>query len=160
MHIPTLYLDTSVIGGYFDDEWKEATQEMFQRAELGMYQFVASVVTAREIMGAPPEVQAHFASTFTDEAQILELNDEAETLASAYLTAGVVTPKYADDARHIAVATVHALPLVVSWNFKHLANIKREAGFNAVNLLHGYPQIRILTPLQLLNDETDEDQNL
>jgi hypothetical protein len=49
---------------------------------------------------------------------------------------------------------------VVSWNFKHLANIKREAGFNAVNLLHGWPQMRILTPLQLLNDETDEDQVL
>ncbi len=61
----------------------------------------------------------------------------------------------AEDARHIAVATVNALPLVVSWNFKHLANIKREAGFNAVNLLQGYPQIRILTPLQLLN-EPDE----
>jgi hypothetical protein len=160
MHIPTLYLDTSVVGGYFDDEWKEATREMFSQADLGLYHLVASVVTAREVMGAPPEVQAHFASAFSDAAQILELTDEAENLACAYLAAGVVSPKYADDARHIAVATVNALPLVVSWNFKHLANIKREAGFNAVNLLQGWPQIRILTPLQLLNDETDEDQDL
>lgn len=83
-----------------------------------------------------------------------------ESLAQAYVAAGVVTPKYIDDARHIAVATLHALPLVVSWNFRHLANIKREAGSNAVNLLQGYPQIRTLTPLQLLNDETDENQNL
>ncbi len=28
MHVPTLYLDTSTIGGYFDDEWKDATQEL------------------------------------------------------------------------------------------------------------------------------------
>ena len=43
----------------------------------------------------------------------------------------------------------------MSWSFKHLANIKREAGFNAVNLSQGYPQIRILTPLQLLNEPDD-----
>lgn len=159
MHIPILYLDTSVIGGYFDDEWKEATQELFRLADLGIYHLVASVVTANEVLGAPSEVQQHFASTFSDPAQLLDFTEEAESLAQAYLAAGVVTPKYADDARHIAVATVHSLSLIVSWNFKHLANIKREAGFNAVNLLQGWPQIRILTPLQLLN-QTDEDQDL
>jgi hypothetical protein len=157
MHIPTLYLDTSVIGGYFDDEWKDATQELFRLADLGLYRLAASVVTATEVMGAPPNVQGHFANTFTDPAQLLELSDEAESLAQSYVAAGVVTPKYLDDARHIAVATVNALPLVVSWNFKHLANITREAGFNAVNLLQGYPQIRILTPLQLLNEPDDTD---
>jgi len=159
MHIPILYLDTSVIGGYFDDEWKEATQELFRLADLGLYHLVASVVTANEVLGAPSEVQQHFASTFSDPAQLLDFTEEAESLAQAYLAAGVVTPKYADDARHIAVATVHSLSLIVSWNFKHLANIKREAGFNAVNLLQGWPQIRILTPLQLLN-QADEDQDL
>jgi predicted nucleic acid-binding protein len=159
MHAPSLYLDTSVIGGYFDDEWKDATQELFRLADLGLYHFVASVITANEVMRAPAEVQGHFADTFSDPARLLDFTAEAETLAQAYLAAGVVSPKYADDARHIAVATVHSLSLIVSWNFKHLANIKREAGFNAVNLLQGYPQIRILTPLQLLN-QTDEDQDL
>lgn len=159
MHVPTLYLDTSVIGGLFDDEWREATQELFRRADLGLYRLVVSVVTVNEVVGAPPDVQGHFTSTFADPAQILELTDEAETLARAYLASGVVTPKYADDARHVAIATVRGLGLIVSWNFKHLANIKREAGFNAVNLLQGWPQVRILTPLQLL-DQTDEDQDL
>ncbi len=102
-------------------------------------------------------MQVHFANTLADPAQLLELNDEAEALAQAYVAAGVVTPKYLDDARHIAIATINALSLVVSWNFKHLANIKREAGFNAVNLLQGYPQIRILTPLQLLNEPDDSE---
>lgn len=159
MNVPTLYLNTSVVGGYFDDEWKDATREMFRLADLGLYHLVASVVTANEVLDAPPEVQGHFASTFSDPAQLLELSDGAETLAQDYLAAGVVTSKYVDDARHVAIATVSGLGLVVSWNFKHLANIKREAGFNAVNLLQGWPQIRILTPLQLLN-ETDEDQDL
>lgn len=159
MHSTTLYLDTSVVGGCFDEEWREATLELFRRAELGLFHLVASVVTSNEVLGAPPMVQGHFASVFTDPAQILELTDEAESLAQAYLVAGIVTPKYVDDARHIAIATSNGLPLVVSWNFRHLANLKREAGFNSVNLLQGYPQLRIITPLQLLN-ETDEDQDL
>lgn len=53
-----------------------------------------------------------------------------------------------------------ALPLVVCWNFKHLANIKREAGSNAVSLLQGWPQVHIVPPCQLPIDETDEDQDL
>ncbi len=159
MHTPTLYLDTSVIGGYFDDEWRDATQELFRLAEHGCYHLVASIVTAYEVLGAPPNVQSRFASTFPDQAQLLTLTDDAEALAQRYVLAGVVSPKYVDDARHIAIATIYGLGLIVSWNFKHLANIKREAGFNAVNLLQGYPQVRILTPLQLL-DETDEDQDL
>ena len=159
MHVPTLYLDTSVIGGLFDDEWKDATKDLFSLAGLGVYHLVASVVTAKEVLGAPPQVQACFAEKFTDPAQIFELSPSAETLAQAYLAAGVVSPKYADDARHVAIATVNQVGLVVSWNFKHLANIKREAGFNAVNLLQGHPQIRILTPLEFINED-DEDQDL
>ena len=159
MKIPTLYLDTSVIGGCFDDEWKEASVELFRQSSLGLYRLAASVVTAREVMRAPTRVQQHFASTFTDAAQIHELTAEAESLAQAYLAAGVVTPKYADDARHVAIATVHGLIVIVSWNFHHLANLRREAGFNAVNLLQGYPQVRILSPLELIH-ENDEDQDL
>ena len=159
MKVPTLYLDTSVIGGHFDAEWRDATRELFRQAGAGLYRLVTSVVTAREILGAPPEVREHFAATFADPAQIHELTDEAELLARAYLAAGVVPPKYADDARHVAIATVHGLGVIVSWNFHHLANLRREAGFNAANLLQGYPQVRIVSPLELIH-ENDEDETL
>ena len=60
----------------------------------------------------------------------------------------VVPARYVDDARHVAIAVNHAIPYVVSWNFKHLVNVRREAGFNAVNVLHGYPSVRIISPLE------------
>ena len=50
------------------------------------------------------------------------------------------------------------LQYLVSWNFKHLVNVQREAGFNAVNLLQGYPPIRIVNPLELIHG--NQDQNL
>ncbi len=33
------------------------------------------------------------------------------------------------DARHVAIATTHGIGIIVSWNFKHLANYQRESGF-------------------------------
>ena len=159
MKVPILYLDTSVIGGCFDDEWKEASLELFRQAGEGLYRLVTSVVTVREVQNAPPQVREQLASTFTNPAHIHELTDEAESLAQAYVAAGVVTSKYTDDARHVAIATVRGIGVLVSWNFHHLANLRREAGFNAVNLLHGWPQIRILSPLELIH-ENDEDEDL
>jgi hypothetical protein len=156
MKVPTLYLDTSVIGGCFDDEFKAATRELFRQADLGLYQLFVSVVTEGEIQGAPPEIQKFFAETFTDAKQILPLTPEAETLAQAYLVAGVVSPNYADDARHVAIATVEQLGLIVSWNFKHLANYQRETAFNGVNLLQGYRPTRILTPLELIYGDQEK----
>lgn len=156
MKVRTLYLDTSVIGGCFDHQWSEATLELFRQAGFGLYRLVASVVTAREVLAAPVEVQRKFASVFVESEQIYELTAETEALARAYVAAGVVTTKYIDDARHVAIATVHGLPVIVSWNFRHLANLRRESGFNSVNLLQNYQPVRILSPLELIHGH-DED---
>ena len=157
MPVPVLYLDTSVIGGYFDDEWKDATQELWRQMEQGRFRFLSSDVTTQEIEDAPENVRDLFDDTFSAET-LLEVTDEMEDLAAADLRRGVVPPKYADDATHVAVCTVARLPYLVSWNFKHLVNVQREAGFNAVNLWQGYPPIRIVNPLELIHG--NEDQNL
>ena len=62
----------------------------------------------------------------------------------------MVPVRYAEDADHVAVAVVHRMDMVVSWNFKHLVNVHREKGFNAVNLLQGYLPVSIVTPSQLI----------
>ena len=79
-----------------------------------------------------------------------------EQLAEAYLAAGVVPRKFTDDALHVAMVSVHGIRLIVSWNFKHLVNVRREDGFNAVNLLEGWPQIRIVSPKEIIYAEPDE----
>lgn len=69
----------------------------------------------------------------------------------------MVSRKFADDARHAALGTVHGIRLLVSWNFRHLVNVRREAGFNAVNLLQGHPPIRIVSPKELIYANDDEE---
>jgi hypothetical protein len=100
-------------------------------------------------------VRSLFASTF-DATNILDTSAEIEELAAAYLAARVVPPKYADDALHLAMAAVYGIRLVVSWNFKHLVNVRREDGFNAVNVLHGRPLVRIVRPKEIIHAESDQ----
>lgn len=63
---------------------------------------------------------------------------------------------YEDDAFHVAVCTVARLDYLVSWNFKDLANARRDSGFNAVNLLQGYPPVRIVAPTFLIHGYDQE----
>jgi enoyl-CoA hydratase/carnithine racemase len=156
MKPPTLYLDTSAIGGYFDDEWMAATQELWRQMEAGQWRFVTSLVAAEELEEAPEWVRELFQRSFSAE-RVLEVTREVLELAKAYVEQGVVSPKFEDDARHVAACTVHGVGLLVSWNFKHLVNVRREAGFNGMNLLKGYPEIRIVNPLELIYDPEDED---
>ncbi len=68
---------------------------------------------------------------------------------------GVVPPKKLYDALHVAACVFHGVDYLVSWNYKHLANVNRESRINAVNLSNGYNKpIRIITPLELMSDET------
>ena len=149
MKVSSLYLDTSVIGGYFDDEWKDPTRELWRQMEAGQFRFLTSGVIIDELAAAPQRVRELFARSFPPEA-ILGVTAEMESLAAAYMSHHILTPKYTDDARHVAACTVAQIEYLVSWNFRHLVNVEREKGFNAVNLLQGYRNIRIVNPLELI----------
>lgn len=141
MRALSLYLDTSVLGGYFDVEFMADTRALWRLRDAGHFTFFSSVIVDQEIAKAPDRVRTLMRMTFTG-ATFLPLSDEADRLAAAYLAQKVVPLDYEDDAYHVAVCTVARIEYLVSWNFKHLANVRREAGFNAVNLLQGYPSVR------------------
>ncbi len=155
MRTPILYLDTSVLGGYFDDEWKQPTQALWRQMEAGMWQFVTSLVTAEELNEAPERVRDLFNTTFMAD-EVLSVTEEMDRLATTYVMQGVVTAKYEDDARHVAVCTVNRCDFLVSWNFRHMVNVQRETAFNGVNMLKGYSPIRIVNPLEIIYGNENE----
>ncbi|HBJ86740.1 MAG TPA: PIN domain protein [Verrucomicrobiales bacterium] len=157
MKAPTLYLDTSTIGGYYDAEWMEDTRELWHQAQAGKWCMLTSIITEREIENAPEQVRQLFEETFCDAAALLAETEESEDLAQEYLRADVVSAKFADDARHVAICTVNRVNHLVSWNFKHLVNVRREAGFNAVNLLQGYQPVSIVNPKELIYANIDDE---
>ena len=76
-------------------------------------------------------------------------------LAKNYIKAGIIPDKKFTDALHIAVTVTNQIPYLISWNYKHLANIHKEQRIKIVNIENGYlNELRIITPLELLNDES------
>jgi predicted nucleic acid-binding protein len=156
MHALSLYLDTSVIGGYHDPEFMTATRALWGLREKGRLHFVTSQLVFQETARAPDRVRELMSATFQPE-DVLARTSEAEELATAYLAQKVVPRAYDDDARHVAICTVARIGHLVSWNFKHLANARREAGFNAVNLLQGYPAVRIVAPTLFIHGHEEKE---
>lgn len=80
----------------------------------------------------------------------VELTEEAGNLARAYLDAKVLTERQLVDAQHIAMATIAQVDVLVSWNFKHIVNLKRIHGYNTVNVKQGYAVLEIRSPLEVI----------
>jgi hypothetical protein len=82
-----------------------------------------------------------------------DIEPDALELQHAYIAEGILTEKWYDDALHVALATVAECDVIVSWNFKHIVNFRKIPLFNAVNVLKGYRQIAIHSPLEVINYE-------
>ncbi|MEO6883125.1 MAG: PIN domain-containing protein [Bacteroidia bacterium] len=142
-----VYIDTSVIGGYFDEEFEEWTIKLFKEFEKRTKIPVVSDLTIQELENAPKHIMTFFESIKTE--RIL-LDTESIQLARNYIKEKAITAKSFNDALHIATATVNRLDVLVSWNFKHIVNLDRIRLYNAVNLKNGYPLMEIRTPREIL----------
>ena len=150
-----IYIETSVVGGYFDEEFKEATIKLFERLEKNEIIFVVSDLLDLELMNAPKHVREHLLKYSADKFQRVELTEEAVKLADAYIQQKVVGKTSLEDCRHIAMATIYKVDVLVSWNFKHIVNLDRIKGYNSVNLRLGYSMIEIRSPKELINYENN-----
>ena len=129
-----IYIDTSVVGGYFDEEFKEATTALFQRLENGEIIFVVSDLLDLELINAPQKVRELLYSYSADKFVRIELTEEAIKLADTYVSEKVVGQTSLEDCRHIALATINKVDVLASWNFKHIVNLDRIKGYNSVTL--------------------------
>ncbi|MBI5479476.1 MAG: PIN domain-containing protein [Deltaproteobacteria bacterium] len=157
MRTPRIYVDTSVLGGNFDDEFRVPTRRLFDALLEGRWVALVSDVTVDELADAPREVREFAASLPADAMERVAADEECAELADEYIRAAVVPPSMRGDALHVATAACHGADLVVSWNYRHLVNWARIRGFNAVNLRLGYPVVEIRSPLEVSFDERSED---
>ncbi len=149
MKITRIYVDTSVIGGCCDYEFKEWSEGLLSDFGLGVFSLVLSSLTDAEIRDAPDEVKKVYEMFRNCEHEFLELDAESIELAEIYIDRGILSSNYRDDARHIAMATVADIDILVSWNFRHIVHYDKIRQFNAVNLEKGYKAISIYSPMEV-----------
>ena len=149
---PRIYVDTSVIGGCFDEEFDEYSLQLFDDFISGKKIPIISDIVLFELVGAPEDVKSVLKRVPGENIEYVHLTEESTALANAYLNGGVVTESSLSDARHIAIATVTRADILVSWNYKHIVNINRIHLLNSVNLKLGYPILEIRSPREVLYD--------
>lgn len=150
-----IYIDTSVVGGYFDEEFREPTRKLFERLNKGEIIFVVSDLLDLELSFAPQIVKQLLHQYPPENFDRIKLNKEAIELADTYIAEKVVGKTSLVDCRHIAVATVHRIDVLASWNFRHIVNLDKIRGYNSVNLRYGYQPLEIRSPNDLLRYEND-----
>ena len=148
-----VYVDASVIGGCEDSEFAEASLALWRLFVKGAFVQVLSAHTLRELQGAPDSVRSRLLEIPEANQLVLMDTPEADALADAYLSHGIIGLGSRSDALHVALATIGRVDVLVSWNFRHLVNLGKIRLFNAVNLEQGYGLIEIRTPREVLADE-------
>ena len=101
-----LYIDTSVFGGFFDEEFAEFTKPLFERLKNGEFELLFSGVTQDELSTAPERVRKLVTSLKAENTEFIETNNEAIELATNYIVEKVVGQTSFADCLHIALATI------------------------------------------------------
>lgn len=148
--IQRCYFDTSIFGGYFDDEFSKETNILFNRVTAGKIICLYSELTERELYPAPTHVLNLLKNLPSIFSERLDINQQIINLAEEYITQRVVGKSSIEDCLHIAIATIYRADILVSWNFKHIVNSNRIIGYNQVNSQHGLTQIAIKSPREIL----------
>jgi len=152
-----VYVDTSVFGGVYDDEFAEPTNRFFERVKAGEFLVLVSQVTLDELLRAPDDVRRVLDGLPQGSFVEVPVGEDAKALARAYIDAGALGEAFVEDASHVAIAAVAGADLILSWNFRHIVNYSRIRRFNAVNLLNGYRPMDIRSPLEMEYGDEDED---
>ena len=152
-----VYVDTSVFGGVFDEEFSEASRTFFNEVKNGRFDALVSSVVLNELQDAPEQVR-RFYTTISPRVNIAELSETALKLVNHYITAGIVGERWRPDAQHVAVASVYGCRAIVSWNFRHIVHFEKIPLYNGVNMSHGFAPLAIHTPQEMVHYE-DENQN-
>jgi predicted nucleic acid-binding protein len=153
--IRRIYIDTSVFGGYFDNEFEKDTKLFFERILEKGIKIIISEILELELYRAPDKVVDFFESLPVNLIERVELTNETRELAEKYISEKVVGKTSRADCQHIALATINKADVLVSWNFKHIVNLERIRGYNSINFREGYQMIEIRTPKEIFNYENN-----
>ena len=143
----SLYLETSVIGAYLDNGdpfRRDLTIRWFER-ELSEYRPCTSMLVRRELERIEEPHRSSYLKLLNG-LHDLELVDEAAILAEGYISRGIFHRKFMADAVHVAMASIHKIDYLVTWNFGHLANVHKQARIRMFNTAAGFFSPQIVTP--------------
>jgi predicted nucleic acid-binding protein len=149
----SIYLETSVIGAYLDngDPFRRDLTMRWWEREMNEYRAVTSILTKRELERVSEPHRTSYLNLVGALEQI-ELTEEATILAEGYISRAIFHRKFIGDALHVALASYHKIDYLVTWNFGHIANVRRQARIRLFNTTAGFFVPMIITPEFLVSE--------
>jgi len=146
-----VYVDNSVISGMFDaNDHPERARPFWSAVFDGKIRVILSDVLVVEVERSPQHVREFYRTIPESQVERILSTETSNALARQYIAAGIVNENSLNDSRHVSLASVARVDVLVSFNCTHIVNFNRIRKYNAINALHGYPQIEIRTPDEVI----------
>ncbi|GHT00488.1 hypothetical protein AGMMS50276_26390 [Synergistales bacterium] len=150
-----LYLETTVFNYYFDEDrdGHADTVRLFKAIGAGEFEGYTSIYATDELREAIEPKRSDML-TLIDKYSVItfDIEGEANRLANLYIKNGVIPVKYRIDATHIAIASIHGLDCVISYNFEHINRERTRLLTGRINYDNGYRSVAICTSKEVLDD--------
>lgn len=149
----SIYLETSVIGAYLDNDepFRRDLTIRWWEHELSGYNASVSLLVERELDRLNEPHRSSYLNLIKTLPR-LDIPDEAAILAEGYVSRGIFHRKYLADALHVAIASLHKIDFFVTWDFGHIANVHRQARLKLFNTAAGFFVPEIVTPEFLVSE--------
>lgn len=153
----SLYLETSVVGAYLDngEPFRRDLTIRWWEHEMPDYRTVISPLVFAELRRLSEPHRSSYLKLVKSLEQV-DLTEEVAILAEGYISRGIFHRKYIADALHVALASHHKIDYLVTWNFGHLANVRRQARIRLFNTAAGFYVPMIVTPEFLVSEATEK----
>ena len=153
---PRVYLETSVVSYLLARPSRDlvvaahqqVTREWWEERRDSFQLYVSQMVIHEASAGDPASARRRLEELAG--FPLLALTEEAEALARDLIERGPLPRQAVEDALHIALATVHGMDYLLTWNCRHIANAQMRGAVNSVCALRGYDPPVICTPEELM----------
>jgi predicted nucleic acid-binding protein len=158
-----IYLDTSVISHLEAPDTPHQmadTKQLWEYIKAGKFEVYISNIALKEINACaePKQSKLHEFLSEIEFTPILAADNRIKIIEDELISQKILTEKSRDDCTHIANALTAGCDIILSWNFKHMVNVKTINGIRKLNASKGR-QVYIYTPgmfIEMLGDDTDE----
>lgn len=156
----TVYVETTIPSYYFETRtsaqpraWRDATRRWWNQHRYA-YRLTMSRFVFAELEKAPRS-KSQKALALVRELPIFDEPPELRRVAEYYMNHQAMPVEAAGDAYHLAIASVHRIDFLLTWNCRHLANANKIRHLSVLNERLGLPMPIITTPLTLLPEAVE-----
>jgi len=156
---PTVYLETSFVS-YLTSRpsrdlvragRQQITREWWNQRH-GFESYISALVLSEAREGDPIAAQERLAALAG--LPVLPVNEAANSLASTLVDQGAIPKEFVEDALHVALATIHGMQYLLTWNFRHLNNARLKTKLIRTVNDFGLECPTICSPEELSGDTT------